>query len=273
MDSIDTGTDELLCHIYERVATITLNKPQKKNALGDILTPALRETIAVLENDNRVGSILITGAGDAFCAGGDVSGMGSGSSISNKHEISKKDRVENLLIKQKTLTQRIHELRKITIAALPGAAAGAGLSIALACDLRVASVNAFVTTAFGNIGLSGDYGASWFLPRLIGLSKAKEMFYTSSRIGAEECERLGLFNKIFPVDTFREEAQAYASRLSNGPVNALARMKKNLNNSLEQDLDASLRLEAKHLVESMDDPESKEAIAAFMEKRKPNFPN
>ena len=152
------------------------------------------------------------------------------------------------------------------------AAAGAGLSIALACDLRVASVNAFVTTAFGNIGLSGDYGASWFLPRLIGLSKAKEMFYTSSRIGAEECERLGLFNKIFPVDTFREEAQAYASRLSNGPVNALARMKKNLNNSLEQDLDASLRLEAKHLVESMDDPESKEAIAAFMEKRKPNFP-
>ncbi len=261
MYSIDTGTDELLCHIYERVATITLNKPQKKNALGDILTPALRETIAVLENDNRVGSILITGAGDAFCAGGDVSGMGSGSSISNKHEISKKDRVENLLIKQKTLTQRT------------GAAAGAGLSIALACDLRVASVNAFVTTAFGNIGLSGDYGASWFLPRLIGLSKAKEMFYTSSRIGAEECERLGLFNKIFPVDTFREEAQAYASRLSNGPVNALARMKKNLNNSLEQDLDASLRLEAKHLVESMDDPESKEAIAAFMEKRKPNFPN
>ena len=199
--------------------------------------------------------------------------MGSGSSISNTHEISKKDRIENLLIKQKTLTQRIHELKKITIAALPGAAAGAGLSIALACDLRVASPNAFVTTAFGNIGLSGDYGASWFLPRLIGLSKAKEMFYTSCRIGAEECERLGLFNKIFPVDTFREEAQAYASRLSNGPVNALARMKKNLNNSLEQDLDASLRLEAKHLVESMDDPESKEAIAAFMEKRKPNFPN
>ena len=108
------------------------------------------------------------------------------------------------------LTQKIHELRKITIAALPGAAAGAGLSIALACDLRVASVNAFLTTAFGNIGLSGDYGASWFLPRLIGLSKAKEMFYTSSRIGAEECERLGLFNKIFPVDTFREEVNKRA---------------------------------------------------------------
>ena len=271
MYSVDTGTEELLVSIHDRVATITLNKPHKKNALGDILTPALRETIAILEDDSRVGSILITGAGDAFCAGGDVASMGGGSSTNSKHPKSKKDRIENLLIKQKTLTQRIHELKKITIAALPGAAAGAGLSIALACDLRIASRNAFVTTAFGNIGLSGDYGASWFLPRLIGLSKAKEMFYTSGRICAEECERLGLFNKIFPADTFREEAQAYASRLSNGPVNALARMKKNLNNSLEQELEASLRLEAKHLVESIDDAEAKEAIAAFMEKRKPNY--
>ena len=273
MDSIDTGTEELLCHIHDRVATITLNKPQKKNALGDILTPALRETIAVLEDDNRVGSILITGAGDAFCAGGDVSGMGSGSSTSSKRQISKQGRIENLLIKQKTLTQRIHELKKVTIAALPGAAAGAGLSIALACDLRIASTNAFVTTAFVKIGLSGDYGASWFLPRLVGLSKAKEMFYTSDRIDAKECERLGIFNKVFSVATFREEAQAYAARFSNGPVNALMRMKKNLNRALDQELNDSLLLEAEHLIESMDDSESKEAIAAFMEKRKPNFTN
>ena len=237
------------------------------------MTPALSETIAVLENDNCVGSILITGAGDAFCAGGDVSGMSIGSSIRSKKEISKKERIENLVIKQKTLTQRIHELNKITIAALPSVAAGAGLSLALACDLRIASSNAFLTTAFGNIGLSGGYGASWFLPRIIGLSKAKEIFYISGLIGAKECERLGLFNKTFPVDTLRQKAQAYASRLANGPVNALARMKKNLNHSLEQELDASLRLEAKHLIESMDDAESKEAIAASIEKRIPNFTN
>ena len=153
------------------------------------------------------------------------------------------------------------------------AAAGAGLSIALACDLRIASSNAFVTTAFANVGLSGDYGASWFLPRIIGLSKAKEMFYTSDRISAEECERLGIFNKLFPADTFRDDAQAYAAKLSNGPINALARMKKNLNSALDQELQDSLLLEARHLVESMDDPESKEAIAAFMEKRRPNFKN
>ena len=273
MDTINTGTEELLCHLHERVATITLNKPQKKNALGDILTPALRETIASLEDDSRVGIILITGAGDAFCAGGNVSGMGSGSATRSKRENSKKNRIENLLIKQKTLTQRIHELKKITIAALPGAAAGAGLSIALACDLRIASSNAFVTTAFAKIGLSGDYGASWFLPRLIGLSKAKEMFYTSDRIDANECERLGIFNKVFPKATFRDEAQAYAARLANGPVNTFSRMKKNLNSALDQELNDSLLLEANHLIESMDDSESKEAIAAFMEKRKPNFTN
>ena len=275
MDSIDTGTEELLCYIEERVATITLNKPHKKNALGDTLTPALRETIALLEHDNRVGSVLITGKGDAFCAGGDVSGMGSNRTSSGRtsREVTKNERIESLFVKQRTLTQRIHELDKITIAALPGAAAGAGLSIALACDLRIASSNAFVTTAFANVGLSGDYGASWFLPRIVGLSKAKEMFYTSDRISAEECERLGIFNKLFPTDTFRDDAQAYAAKLSNGPINALARMKKNLNSALDQELQDSLLLEARHLVESMDDPESKEAIAAFMEKRRPNFNN
>ena len=130
-----------------------------------------------------------------------------------------------------------------------------------------------MTTAFANVGLSGDYGASWFLPRIIGLSKAKEMFYTSDRISAEECERLGIFNKLFPTDTFRDDAQAYAAKLSNGPINALARMKKNLNSALDQELQDSLLLEARHLVESMDDPESKEAIAAFTEKRRPNFKN
>ena len=139
---------------------------------------------------------------------------------------------------------------------MPGAAAGAGLSIALACDLRIASDNAFVTTAFSNIGLSGDYGASWFLPRLIGLAKAKELFYLSDRVGAEDCSRLGIFNKVFSQDTFRAGAQAYTPKLANGPTNAFGRMKINLNQGLHQDLDASLRLEAEHLIASMADPES-----------------
>jgi enoyl-CoA hydratase/carnithine racemase len=270
MIEIETGTDELLCHIEERVGVITLNKPHKKNALGDILTPALRLAVLRLEEDDRVGCVMITGAGDAFCAGGDVGGMGSSKKASSATR-SKKDAIAELVFKQETLTLRIYELEKITIAALPGAAAGAGLSIALACDLRVASSDAFVTTAFRNIGLSGDYGASWLLPRLIGMAKAKELFYSSDRVGAEEGLRLGLFNKVFPRETFRAEALSYASSIANGPTNALGRMKKNLNAGFDQGMQKSLVLEAEHLIESMGDDEAKEAISAFMEKRVPVF--
>jgi|TARA_B100002003_G_scaffold181900_1_gene170040 enoyl-CoA hydratase/carnithine racemase len=274
MIEIDTGTEELLCRIQDRVGVITLNKPHKKNALGDILTPALRRTVVTLEEDDRVGCVMITGAGDAFCSGGDVSGMGGGGSRSEKPSQpvkSKKDLIAELTHKQVTLTLRIHELAKVTIAALPGAAAGAGLSIALACDLRVASSKAFVTTAFRNIGLSGDYGGSWFLPRLIGLAKAKELYYTADRVDAEEGARLGIFNKVFPEDTFREDALAYAARIANGPTNALGRMKINLNRGINQSLRESLVLEAQHLIGSAGNNESKEAISAFMEKRMPEF--
>lgn len=271
MIEIETGTEELLCRIENRVGVITLNKPHKKNALGDILTPALRRTVVTLEEDERVGCVMITGAGDAFCSGGDVGGMGGGRREAESAPKSRKDATAELVHKQATLTLRIHELAKVTIAALPGAAAGAGLSIALACDLRVASSNAFVTTAFRNIGLSGDYGASWFLPRLIGLAKAKELFYTADRVGAEECSRLGIFNKVFPRNSFRDDAFNYAAGIANGPTNALGRMKINLNQGMDQSLRDSLALEAEHLVASMGDREAREAIAAFMEKRSPSF--
>ena len=267
MIKIETGTEELLCSIQDRVAVITLNKPQKKNALGDVLTPALRQTLLTVEEDERVGCVMITGSGDAFCSGGDVSGMGGVSSVPK----TKQERITELTLKQKTLTLRLHELSKITIAALPGAAAGAGLSIALACDLRIASDNAFITTAFRNIGLSGDYGGSWFLPRLIGLAKAKELYYTADRVSAVEAARIGLINKVFPQATFREDAFEYASRIANGPTMALGRMKINLNRGISQGLAESLALEATHLIESAGSGESKEAIQAFMEKRQPIF--
>lgn len=267
--SIDTGTDELLCRIEDRVGVITLNKPGKKNALGDILTPALRKTLVTMEEDERVGCVLITGSGNAFCSGGDVSGMGA--ATGSAAPLSKADRIAELTHKQVTLTLRLHELSKVTVAALPGPAAGAGLSIALACDLRIATDNTFVTTAFKNIGLSGDYGASWFLPRLIGLAKAKELFYTADRVDAQEAARLGLFNKVLPQQGFREAALSYAKEIANGPTMALGRMKSNLNSGLDQSLRDSLVLEATHLIESGATTESREAISAFMEKRPPRF--
>ena len=145
------------------------------------------------------------------------------------------------------------------------------MSIALACDLRVASSNAFITTAFKNIGLSGDYGGSWFLPRLIGLAKAKELYYTADRVGAEEAARLGIFNKVFPEDSFREDALAYARNIANGPTSTLGRMKVNLNRGVNQSLRDSLVLEAEHMIASGGTEESREAIKAFMEKRVPQF--
>lgn len=264
---IDTGTEELLCDLEDRVATVTLNKPEKRNALGDILTPALREILLVLEADSRVGCVLITGAGKAFCSGGDVSGMG-GTEGPRK---SMDERVAELTRKQESLTLRLYELAKPTIAALPGAAAGAGLSIALACDLRLAARDAFIITAFRNIGLSGDYGSSWFLNRLIGQSKAKELMFRSERVDAEECERLGLVNRLFDPETFREQAQAYAAEIANGPATALRLMKKNLNRGALQGLRESLAMEAQHLILSGQSEDAAEAIQAFMEKRPPNF--
>jgi len=268
MTTIDTGTEELLCEIRDRVAVVTLNKPHKKNALGDILTPALRAILLQLESDSRVGCLLLTGAGNAFCSGGDVSGMGSSSGGELKSE---SQRVEELTHKQETLTHRLFELAMPTVAALPGAAAGAGLSLALACDLRVASDNAFVTTAFANIGLSGDYGASWFLPRLVGLARAKEMFFRCERIGADEALEMGLINRVFSDDTFRQQAFDYARDIANGPALAQSLMKKNLNRGCDQSLPASLALEAQHMINCAGGEESKQAVRAFMEKRAPQF--
>jgi enoyl-CoA hydratase/carnithine racemase len=272
---LGTGTHELLCEIRNRVATVTLNRPHKKNSLSDQLTPALREILLVLEERSDVGCVMLTGTGDAFCSGGNVSGFSGGASdasdVSRPPPRGHDERVAELIRKQEALTLRLYELAKPTVAALPGPAAGAGLSIALACDLRVASRNAFITTAFRNIGLSGDYGSSWFLNRLIGQSKAKELMYFSERVSAEECAELGLVNSVFETETFREDAFAYAERLANGPTVALSRMKRNINRGGLQGLRESLALEAEHMVASFQTEDAREAIRAFAEKRQPDF--
>lgn len=270
MATIETGTDEVLCEISRRVAIVTLNKPEKKNALGDILTPALRALLPQLESRSDVGCVMITGAGKAFCSGGDVSEMGSAAGPASETP-SLDQRVRDLAERQRALTGRLYELAKPTVAALPGAAAGAGLSIALACDLRVAADDAFLVTAFRNVGLSGDYGATWFLPRLVGLARAKSLFYFSSRLTAQQAEQIGLVDRVFPAATFRDQALQYATDLANGPTETLGRLKQNLQLGLAQSLDDSLVLEARNMIESGRAEEAREAIAAFQQKRKPVF--
>lgn len=270
--AVATGTDLVLCELADGVATVTLNNPDKRNALGDVLTPALRAVLLELEADPRCRALVLTGAGRAFCAGGDVSGMGGGGSGKAKTPPpSEADRVRALVHKQETLTLRLHEFAKPTIAALPGPAAGAGLSIALACDLRVMADSAFITTAFANIGLSGDYGGSWLLTQLVGPAIAKDLYLTARRVPAAECLALGIANRVAPFEQLQDEARALARQLADGPATALRSMKQNINRALALDFKTCLALEAEGMVRSGATADHREAVQAFLAKRPPRF--
>ncbi len=265
---IDTGTGELLCEIRDRVAVITLNRPEARNALSDQLTPALRRMIKQCGDDPNVGALLITGAGNAFCAGGDVKGMGNNSS---KKEVAFEERVADLRTKQRTLTGALVAVRKPTIAAVPGPAAGAGLALALACDIRIAAESAIMSTGYACIGLTGDYGIAWLLTRLVGTSRARELMFLSERIDARRCETLGLVNRVVPDAEVREAAFALAKSFAEGPSMALARIKDNLDHAVTSDFLDSMDQEAENMVRSARTADHKEAVRAFIDKRKPAF--
>src|SRR5258707_348230 len=265
---IDTGTSELLCEIRDRVALITLNRPEARNALSDHLTPALRRMIKQCGDDPNVGALLISGAGNAFCAGGDVKGMGNNA---NKAEIAFEERVADLRTKQRTLTGALVAVRKPTIAALPGPAAGAGLALALACDIRIASESAIMATGYARIGLTGDYGIAWLLTRLVGTSRARELMFLSERLDARRCEMLGLVNRVVPDADLQREAFAMAKSLANGPSSAYAAIKDNLDLALSADFLTSLDHEAENMVTAGGTAQHSEAVRAFIEKRTPNY--
>jgi enoyl-CoA hydratase/carnithine racemase len=265
---VDTGTGELLCEIRERVALVTLNRPEARNALSDRLTPALRRIIKLCGDDPRVGALLISGAGNAFCAGGDVKGMASNAT---KAAVSIEERVADLRMKQRTLTGALVAVRKPTIAALPGPAAGAGLALALACDIRIAAESAIMATGYARIGLTGDYGIAWLLTRLAGTSRARELMFLSERIDARRCEALGLVNRVVPDAELREAAFSLARSLAEGPSIALAHIKDNLDHALQSDFLGSMDQEAENMVRSSRTADHKEAVRAFIDKRKPAF--
>ena len=269
--TIDTGTDELLCSIGQRVATITLNRPEKRNALSDNLTPALRQVLLDLETNNDVGCIVITGAGNAFCAGGDIGGMAGNASKESGPRPTMQNRIRALIHKQETLSMRLFNHAKPTIAALPGVAAGAGFCIALACDMRIAAASTFVTTAYRNIGFSGDYGGTWLLNQLVGPAKTKELFFTGRRIQSDEALALGIFNQVVADDAFPEAVTELARQIASGPPIAIGYMKENINSAIESSLQDNLAREADRLMRCAATDDHKEAVAAFMAKRPPVF--
>jgi enoyl-CoA hydratase/carnithine racemase len=271
---IDTGTDQLLTEIRDGVAVITLNRPEARNALSDTLTPALRQQIADRGADRNVGALLITGAGTAFCAGGDVKSMAARPeppAAPSRDEMTIAEKITQLQHRQRTLTGALVGVRKPTIAALPGPAAGAGLAIALACDIRFAAHSAFISTGYARVGLSGDYGIAWLLTRLVGTAKARELMFTAERVDAETCQQIGLVNRLVGDADLQSVAFGFARSLADGPTAALRQMKENLDTALTAPFLSALDAEAERLVHTAQSADHKEAVRAFVEKRKPNF--
>lgn len=267
--SIETGTEDLLARVEDRVAILTMNRPHRRNALSGEMLTGLELALADAELATDVGCIVLTGAGGAFCAGGDVKGMAAGRG--EGPSLSLDERIHRQRLSQRRTAGRIYEMPKPVIAALPGAAAGAGLSLALACDLRIASENAILTTAFAKVGFSGDFGGTFFLTQLVGPAKARELYYLSERIDAKEAERLGLVNRVVPESGLQEQAISMARQLATGPTIAYRYIKENINRAIGGEVGECLDLEATHHVHTGLTQDHREAVKAFVEKRTPTF--
>lgn len=248
------------------VATITLNRPQRLNALTFEAYAELRDTFRALDTEPDVRAIVITGAGRAFCSGGDVDEI-----ISVLLERDYGGLLEHSRISS-DLTLAIRKCRRPVIAALNGTVAGAGAVIATACDIRIAAQSAKIAFLFTRVGLSGaDMGACWLLPRLVGMGRAGELLMTGDFIDAAEAQRIGLYNRVVPDDDLLPEARAFAAKLTNGPSEALGVTKEALNREASLDLESALDYETEVQALCMQGPNFREAYEAFKAKRQPNF--
>jgi 2-(1,2-epoxy-1,2-dihydrophenyl)acetyl-CoA isomerase len=258
--------DDLRFEVADRIATLTLNRPEKLNALSDSMIDAAVAHLRRCAADPEVGAVVVTGAGRGFCAGGDVAAMGAGAAGRRTFE----EHVD----RQRQMHEwpwLLADMPKVTIAAVNGVAVGAGLGIALACDLVLASDRARFGTAFARVGFGGDFGTSWQLARRVGPAKAKELFFLPDLVSAEEAARLGLVNRVFPHESFASSVQEVAHRIAHGPLVSYRYMKQNVDLALAGDFRTALEREAiTHLRCGMTE-DHREGVAAFLEKREPRF--
>ena len=262
-------TQDLLDTIDNGIATLTMNRPEARNALTREMMVALSETLPRLAADPAVRLVVLTGAGNAFCSGGDVKGFakraaGAPATQSFDHKVTE-------LRARMEVSRWLHEMPKPTLAVIPGPAAGAGLSLALACDLRIAADDAKLTTAFSKIGLSGDFGGSYFLNHLVGAAMARELYFTGRVVRGDEGQKIGMVNRAVPAAQLAEAARAWAAELAALPTIAIGYMKRNLNTGLRASLSEVLDAEAIHMIRTFETDDHKGAAAAFVEKRAPRF--
>lgn len=265
--TIDTGTNDLLAALDDGVLTLTLNRPDRRNALSRPMLEALAAQLAWAETAPEVRVIVMTGAGGAFCAGGDVKAMAEGAGA----DLGVDAAIHRQRLSQRATSGKLHQMPKPTLAAWSGAAAGAGFAMALACDMRIMSQSAFMTTAFAKVGFAGDYGGTYFLTQLVGAAKAREMYLLSDRVTADEALAVGLTNRVVPDDKLEEETRALARRLADGPPIAYRYMKENLNRAMGGEMGDCMDLEVTHHVHAGMTEDHKNAVRAFVEKRAPKF--
>ncbi|HJP41289.1 MAG TPA: enoyl-CoA hydratase-related protein [Dehalococcoidia bacterium] len=269
--------DAILDKRPDGTALITLNRPESLNALGGDMVPLLGRYLDECEEDRSVRSIALTGAGRGFCAGGDVKNMAAGTAPGagdkSQPNLARMltESIEDLRKRQNSSALRLATIPKPTVALVNGPAAGAGLGLALSCDLRVCSDRANFRTAFKNIALSGDFGGSYFLQRLVGYGRALELYYTSAVIDAENALSLGIANLMVPHDSLLEEGLSFCAELASGPTSAYGRMKSNFNFSATARLSDALDHEAFNMRLGRNAPDFSEGTRSFVEKRAPRF--
>ncbi|MFO1306061.1 MAG: enoyl-CoA hydratase [Burkholderiales bacterium] len=246
------------------MVTLLLNRPARLNAITAPMFESLLERFSRIAADESVGALVLAGAGRAFCAGGDVTEMVDRDAQSQAEAVA-------ILRRRMDIARLLHEMPKVTIARVQGPAAGAGVCLALACDLRIASPEASFTLAFGRMGYAGDYGGSYFLPRLVGPAKARELYFTSASLGAQEALAIGLVNRVTASESLDADVAELARSLASGPRVALAQMKRNLNAADAGDLGAVLDVEAEGQIRCRFTEDHREAARAFMERRTPIF--
>jgi 2-(1,2-epoxy-1,2-dihydrophenyl)acetyl-CoA isomerase len=268
-DRPDTRTQDLLAALDGGVLTLTLNRPEARNAMSEAMNRALAEQLAWAELEPAVKCVVLTGAGKGFCAGGDVKGMAARSDDSTGMTLD--EAIYRQRVNQRATSGRLFKMPKPTLAVLPGAAAGAGLALALACDMRIMARTAIMTTAFARVGFSGDYGGTYFMTQLVGSAKARELYYLSERVSAEEALRLGLTNWVCEPEQLAAFTRDIAGRLAGGPAVAYRYMKENLNRAMAGEVDDCLDLEATHHIHCTATDDYRDAVRAFVEKREPVF--
>jgi 2-(1,2-epoxy-1,2-dihydrophenyl)acetyl-CoA isomerase len=249
------------------VLLLTLNRPEALNALGGTMMWDLLQALQDAAADLEIGCVVLTGAGRGFSAGGDMKARATGA----KPPPATPEAGADELRARMECSRLLHEMPKPTIAMVNGVAAGAGMSLALACDMRVAGESARMTTAFAKMGFSGDFGGHWFLARLVGPAKARELYFTSAMLDAAALERLGLANRVVPDAALREETMALARSLGRGPRVAWRYMKRNMKVAEEGTLSEALDAEAIGMMRCRETEDHQEALRAFLEKRPPVF--